>query len=294
MVIASSSRAAVPMWEHTHMISTILLFREALYGALVIAVACSVLGVYVVLRRIVFVGAAIAQLSSAGIALSLFLSGMGVLSGIGGHPVAFALFFALAGALFFGLGGGQRAGVPPDATIGVAYAAAAAVGVLLIAKAKGGEAHDIFLQGNILGITRTDTLVLLGVTIPVLLAHILFYKEFLFVSFDRETARTLGYRVTFWNLFLYFTLGLVIAFAMQFAGVILVFNFLVLPAVTGLLLARSMGGIFTVAVLSGVIAAVVGFSLSVPFDLPSGPAIIACSTVLALLAWPARLWQRRG
>ena len=276
------------------MISTILLFREALYGALVIAVACSVLGVYVVLRRIVFVGAAIAQLSSAGIALSLFLGGLGVLSGIAGHPIAFALFFALAGALFFGLGGGQRAGVPPDATIGVAYAAAAAVGVLLIAKAKGGEAHDIFLQGNILGITRADTLVLLGVTIPVLLAHLLFYKEFLFVSFDRETARTLGYRVTFWNLFLYFTLGLVIAFAMQFAGVILVFNFLVLPAVTGLLLARSMAGIFAVAVLSGVIAAVVGFSLSVPFDLPSGPAIIACSAVLALLAWAIRLLQRRG
>src|SRR5678816_1679725 len=122
------------------MFSTVLLFREALYGALVIALACSVLGVYVVLRRIFFVGAAIAQLSSAGIALAPF-----------------------------------RAGI---------------------------------------GITRTDTLVLLAVTIPVLVVHALFYKEFLFVSFDRETARTLGYRVTFWNLFLYFTLGLVIAFAM--------------------------------------------------------------------------------
>ncbi len=275
------------------MISTILLFREALYGALVIALACSVLGVYVVLRRIVFVGAAIAQLSSAGIALALFLGGMGVSAGLVGHPTVFALAFGLAGAMFFGLGGGQRAGVPPDATIGVAYAAAAAAGVLLIAKAKGGEAHDIFLQGNILGITRADTLVLLAVSVPVLLVHVLFYKEFLFVSFDREMARTMGYRVTFWNLFLYFTLGLVIAFAMQFAGVILVFNFLVLPAVTGLLLASSMAGIFTVAVLSAVLAAAVGFSLSVPFDLPSGPAIIAASAVLALVAWPARLLQRR-
>lgn len=275
------------------MLDTVLLFREALYGALVIAVACSVLGVYVVLRRIVFVGAAIAQLSSAGIALALFLGGAGIASGLTGHPTAFALLFALAGAMFFGLGGGQRAGVPPDATIGVAYAVAAAAGILLLAKAKGGEAHDILLQGNILGITRADTLVLLAVTVPVLLAHILFYKEFLFVSFDRETARTLGYRVTFWNLFLYFTLGLVIAFAMQFAGVMLVFNFLVLPAVTGMLLARSMATIFTVAVLSAVVAAVVGFSLSVPFDLPSGPAIIACSGALALLAWPLRLAQRR-
>jgi ABC-type Mn2+/Zn2+ transport system permease subunit len=275
------------------MISTILLFREALYGALVIALACSVLGVYVVLRRIVFVGAAIAQLSSAGIALALFLGGIGVTSGLAGHPTAFALAFGLAGAMFFGLGGGQRAGVPPDATIGVTYAAAAAVGVLLVAKAKSGEAHDIFLQGNILGITRADTLVLLAVSIPVLLVHALFYKEFLFVSFDREMARTMGYRVTFWNLLLYFTLGLVIAFAMQFAGVILVFNFLVLPAVTGLLISRSMAGIFTVAVASALLAACVGFSLSVPFDLPSGPAIIACSAALALLAWPARLMQRR-
>jgi ABC-type Mn2+/Zn2+ transport system permease subunit len=276
------------------MLSTILLFREALYGALVIAVACSVLGVYVVLRRIVFVGAALAQLSTAGIALALFLSGAGFVSGVAGHPTAFALAFALAGAIFFGLGGGQRAGVPPDATIGVGYAVAAAAGILLISKAKSGEAHDIFLSGNILGITREDTLVLLAITIPVLVAHVLFYKEFLFVSFDRETARTLGYRVTFWNLFLYFTLGLVIAFAMQFAGVMLVFDFLVLPAVTGLLLARSMAGIFTVSVISAVLAAVVGFSLSVPFDLPSGPAIIAVSGALALLAWPARLMQRRG
>jgi ABC-type Mn2+/Zn2+ transport system permease subunit len=276
------------------MLSTVLLFREALYGALVIALACSVLGVYVVLRRIVFVGAAIAQLSSAGIALALFFAGTGIAAGIAGHPTAWSLAFALAGAMFFALGGGQRAGVPPDATIGVTYAVAAAAGILLISKATTGEAHDIFLSGNILGITRADTLVLLAVTIPVLVAHALFYKEFLFVSFDRETARTLGYRVTFWNVFLYFTLGLVIAFAMQFAGVMLVFDFLVLPAVTGLLLARSMAGIFTISVISALVAAILGFSLSVPFDLPSGPAIIAVSGVIALLAWGARGLQHRG
>ena len=276
------------------MFESVLLFREALYGALVIALACSVLGVYVVLRRIVFVGAAIAQLSSAGIALAMYLSGLGVAGAVTGHPTVMALLVTLAGALFFGMEGGSRGPVPPDATIGVAYAVAAAAGILLIAKAKSGEAHDIFLQGNILGITRADTLVLLGVSVPVLLVHLVFYKEFLFVSFDRETARTLGYRVTFWNLFLYFTLGLVIAFAMQFAGVILVFNFLVLPAVTGLLLARSMRGIFALAVLSGLLAACIGFSLSVPFDLPSGPTIIAVSGALALIAWSVRTMQRRG
>ncbi|HEX8850893.1 MAG TPA: metal ABC transporter permease [Gemmatimonadaceae bacterium] len=274
------------------MLSAALLFKDALYGALIISVVCAALGVYVVLRRIVFVGAAIAQLSSMGIALALFMSGMGWLTGMTAHPVAFSLAFAMAGAVFFGLGGGARAGVPPDATIGVTYAVAAALGILLISKAASGEAHDIFLQGNILGITRADVWVLLGVSIPVLLIHLLFYKEFLFVSFDRETARTLGYNVTWWNLFLYFTLGVVIAFAMQFAGVMLVFNFLVLPAVTGMLVARSMRGIFIVALAAAVIAAFVGFSLSVPFDLPSGPAIIAVSGALALLGWGVRKLQR--
>ena len=274
------------------MLSTILVFREALYGALVIALACSVLGVYVVLRRIVFVGAALAQLSSAGIGLALFLGGLGIGGVLTGHPVAVSLVVTMLGALFFGAGGGSKSGVPPDATIGVTYAGAAASGILLVAKAKTGEAHDIFLQGNILGITHADTLVLLAVTVPVLLVHVVFYKEFLFVSFDRETARTMGYQVTRWNLLLYATLGLVIAFAMQFAGVMLVFNFLVLPAVTGLLIARSMGGIFTVAILSGLLASVVGFGLSVPFDLPSGPAIIACSAVMALGAWAVRSQKR--
>jgi zinc transport system permease protein len=274
------------------MFSTILLFREALYGALVIALACSVLGVYVVLRRIVFVGAALAQLSSGGIALGLFLSGIGIGGELTHHPVAMALIVTIAGAVFFGMGGGGRSGVPPDAVIGVTYAVAAAVGIILISKAKTGEAHDIFLQGNILGITRVDTLVLLAVAVPVLLVHLIFYKEFLFVSFDRETARTLGYNVTFWNLLLYFTLGVVIAYAMQFAGVMLVFNFLVLPAVTGILLARSMGAIFTVAIASALLAALIGFSLSVPFDLPSGPAIIAVSGAIALASWGVRKLAR--
>ncbi len=274
------------------MLDAVLLFREALYGTVVIALACSVLGVYVVLRRIVFVGAALAELSSAGIALALWLAGQGIALGLSTHPIALSLVATIAGVLFFGSGSG-RGHVPPDATIGVTYAVAGAAGILLISKAAHGEAHDLFLQGNILGITRTDTLVLLAVAIPVLLVHAAFYKEFLFVSFDRETARTLGFLVGFWNLFLYVTLGLVIAFAMQFAGVMLVFNFLVLPAVTGLLISRSMGGTFAWSIAAALIAAVVGFSVSVPLDLPSGPAIIAVSGLIALVGFGVRLAQRR-
>jgi len=283
MATASCSPAAIRDNETAPMIDAILLFREALYGALVIGVTCAVLGVYVVLRRIVFVGAALAQLSSAGIALSLWIAGLGLFGATGLHDTAFALALATLGALFFALGGG-RSRVPPDAIIGVTYALAAAWGIILVAKAATGEAHDIFLQGNILGITRKDTLVLLAVSLPVLLTHTLLYKEFLFVSFDPETAQTLGLSVRGWTLLLYLTLGLVIAFAMRFAGVLLVFNYLVLPAVTALFLARSMARTFTLAILAAVVATVLGFGLSIPLDLPSGPAIVAMSGLLALAA----------
>jgi zinc transport system permease protein len=273
-------------------LDAILLFRDALYGALVIALVCSALGVYVVLRRIVFVGASLAQMSTLGIAISFWLAGLGVSGVITSRPVILSLLATMLGVVFFATGM-RRARIPADARIGVAYVVAGALAILFIAKAAVGEAHDIFLQGNILGITRSDWLVLLGVSVPVLLVHVLFYKEFLFISFDQETARTLGYRVERWTLLLYLTIGLSIAFAMQFAGLMLVFDFLVLPAVTGLLLARGMGGVFTWAVGAGLTAAVIGFSLSVPFDLPTGPAIVASSGALVILAWLIRRLRER-
>ena len=175
--------------------------------------------------------------------------GMGM--AIGGsptHPIAFALVFDARRRDVLRAGRRQRAGVPPDATIGVTYAVAAAAGILLIAKAAHRRGARHLPAGQHPRHHARRHAVLLAVDASrCCWCTSLFYKEFLFVSFDRETARTLGYSVTFWNLLLYFTLGLVIAFAMQFAGVMLVFNFLVLPAVTGLLLARSMRGIFTVA-----------------------------------------------
>jgi len=274
------------------MFDAVLLFRDALYGSLIIAVTCALLGVYVVLRRIVFVGAALAQISSAGIALAYWLAGHGIATALAQHPEALSLAATLASVAFFA--GSLRGPIPPDARIGVWYAVAASAGILLIAKAAVGEAHDIFLQGNILGITRADTLELLVASIPVVAGQFLFQKELLFTSFDRETARTLGYRVGIWDLGFYLVLGFVISISMQFAGVLLVFNFLVLPAVTGLLLARGMAGTFIISLIAAVVAAVVGFALSIPFDLPTGPTMIAVSGALVLLAWLVRRVQRRG
>jgi ABC-type Mn2+/Zn2+ transport system permease subunit len=259
------------------------LFREALYGTLLIALGCSVLGVYVVLRRIVFVGAALAQISSAGIALGILFSSLGVGGFLAGELIL-SFLATLAGVVFFSVTG-TRSRVPPDAALGVAYVVSGSIAVLLVAKAAGADVHDIFLQGNILGITTRDNFILGAVLVPILAVHVLLYKEFLFVSYDPEMARTLGYSVRRWTFTLYLTIGIMIAVAMRSAGVLLVFDFLVIPAVIGLLLGHNMRGVFFWAVLSGLLAALVGFTLSIPFDLPTGPTIIAVSGVLAGLSW---------
>src|SRR5688572_16936534 len=132
------------------MFDVVWLFREALYGTLLIALGCSVLGVYVVLRRIVFVGAALAQISTAGIALAALLGTLGLSLGFLTEELAMSFIATIAGVVFFTLSG-TRNRVPPDSALGVAYVVAGAVAVLMIAKTAGADMHDLFIQGNILG-----------------------------------------------------------------------------------------------------------------------------------------------
>lgn len=272
-------------------LDVLLLFSDAFYGTLIIAAGCAVLGVYIVYRRIVFVAAALAQLSSAGLAFALFASGAGVHLGALNSEVAFSFAATLVGVVFFALEG-QRHRVPSDARLGLAYVVAGAAAVLLIAKTPGGDAHALLLRGNILGITRAEMLLQAGVVGAVLVIHRLFHKELVFVSFDDEMAATLGYRVRRWNLLLYLTFGAIIAVAIHSASVLLVFSYLVLPAVTGVLLGRRLAGVFAWSIASSLLATVLGFAASIPFDLPTGPAIVAMSGVLAAAAWLFRALRR--
>jgi len=278
------------------MIETLLLFREAFLGSLLIALGCSVLGVFVVYRRVVFVAAALAQLSSAGVALAGLIGGAGAVLGAGHGKLelALSLLATLGGVAFFSQEGGARR-IPGDARLGIAYVLAGGVAVLLVARTAGGDAHALLLRGNILGTTREEVALLAATVGGVLLLYLLLYKEFLFVSYDREMAATLGYRARRWSFLLYLTLGLVIAVSIQTAGVLLVFSFLVLPPVTGILLGRSLPGVIAWSAAAGVAAATLGFVASIRFDLPTGPAIVALSGVILAAAWLGTVvWVRMG
>lgn len=250
--------------------------QNALIASTLIGMVCAFLGVYIVLKRMVFFSAAVAQISTAGMALA-FLLGL--------NPTLTGLAITMLAVVFFALRPtGEK--IPPDSLLGISYVGAFALGILFIAKAaQGTEELQHLLQGNILTITAGQIYLLLGTFLFVGLIHLLFYKEFLFIAYDPAMAQTQGYHVTCWNLLLYFTLGLVISLAIKVSGVLLIFSFLVMPAVTGLLLARKIRHIFMVAILSSLVSVIGGLYFSFRLDLPSGPTIVAMLLLLLLITF---------
>jgi zinc transport system permease protein len=266
------------------MIEMLLFYQEALLGALVLALGCSVLGVYVVLRRIVFVGAALAQLSSAGVGLAVFVASTGLGLGWLTDELTISLAVTMAGVAFFGYQAGRQR-IPADAGLGVAFVVAGGASVLLVARSATADIYDLFFGGDILLISIEEIRLLILVVVGVLVVHTLFFKQFLFVSYDPEMAATLGYRVVGWDLLLYMTFGIVITLAMQSVGVLLVFSYLVLPGVSGLLLGRRLRSVFAWSVATSALGTMLGFVASVAFDLPSGASIIVMMGVLTGVAW---------
>ena len=249
--------------------------QRALLAGLLVGGACAFLGVYVVLRRIVFVGVALAEMSSAGVALALL---------IGLSPMLGSVLVMLAGVVLVSVRWGGRR-IRQDAFIGIGYIVASAASILMLAKSPSGEASLLdLLFGNILTATATDiqaTAIALGL---MLLFHLVFYKEILFVAFDPDTASASGYNARLWELALYLTIGLTIAFSIHAVGVLLTFASLVVPAVTALLLTRRMGTAFGVAIAAGTIPVPLGLYLSFVADLPAAATIVVLGFALLLIA----------
>jgi len=249
--------------------------RMALAAGLLVGTMCAYLGVWVVLRRVVFVGIALAQVAALGVAIGFYLPL---------PPMVLALVATLAAAWVLS-DSGERSRLPRDAGIGAVYVASAATSILLVAKSAQGEAHVLgLLFGNILTITAGDLIGLAIVALAVLTLHLLFAKEILFASFDPESARASGLRVRAWNLLFDVTLALAIAMSIRAAGALLVFSFLLQPAMVGLRLAHGMRGVMVWSLASAGLATVVGLAISLSFDLPTGPAIIAIQSGLVVLS----------
>ncbi|MDI6758017.1 MAG: metal ABC transporter permease, partial [Endomicrobiia bacterium] len=195
-----------------------------------------------------------------------------------------ALSVAFLGVLFFWHRGKDEKSLTNESVIGLVYVLSCALGLILIAKNPRIEASGIdLLKGNILYTTTSDLILLSIMTVVILPLHILLFKEFLFVSFDRETAHTTKLRTNLYEFILYLTIGITVALCMRVGGILFVFGSLVIPPLIGLILIRRIGFVFLFSVIAAVVSAVSGIFLSYFLDLPSTPAILCIYGLVFIL-----------
>lgn len=238
------------------------------------------LGIHVVQRGIIFIDIAMAQMASLGICLAVLLQ----LDLESTGTFAIALGFTLVGAAMFSFTGRRTSQVPQEAVIGIAYVVATAGAVLLLSRAaEGDEEIKNMLVGNILLVSPTEVWHCFGVFAAVGIFHALLRKQFMLVSFDRERAFQLGWRVRWWDFLFYASFGVVVTSFVRIAGVLLVFTYLIVPAVCGIVLAETLGKRLFVGWTLSFVGGLAGLFLSFRYDLPSGAAIVCTFGGLLIL-----------
>lgn len=249
--------------------------QRGLLAVVLVGVLCAIVGSFVVLRGLAFVGEAMRHALFAGVVISFLLGG----SLIGG-----ALVFALLIGWLIGVLGRQQ-GIGEDTAIGVLFSGSFALGIVLLNFARSGM-RDLatILLGNVLGISTFDLIVTAAVTLVVIVVIGLFYKEFVLVAFDPVLAAAQGRSLIVWDGVLYLLLALALTTAFQTVGNLLVLALLLAPAATARLLTRRLIPMMALATLLAVIAGVLGLYVSYWRNVPSGPTIVLISGLLFGLA----------
>ncbi len=271
------------------------LLRDALVGSVLVGVVCPLVGAYFVLRRMIFLGVALPQLSAAGIAFSFV--GYRLAVGPHEHGNVSERELAMLGSFAFTLGGllvltafERRGRETVEARIGVTYAIAAALTILFLAVDPHGDAEMVnLLKGDILATTRTSLTLLASVLGAVVLVLFACRKEFLLVSFDRDLAVVFGKWAGLWDGLLYLTIGVTISLGVMTAGPLVTFGFLVVPPLTARLLTRRMLSFSLVAAAIGGAAAFGGFYCAYRMDLPLGPAEVALASLMLIVVGTASM-----
>jgi len=258
--------------------------REIWQGPLAASVMAGALlgflGVYVVLRRTVFVSAALTQISTVGLVVGLFLEErLHIEAEHAHHQLGMAMGFAVVGALLLGALRPRR--LPAEATVGAAWVVASAAVVLGISKLVHAS-HDLggMVFGNAVAVAEDELWMIGGVALLCAALHLAFAKEIAFASFDPETATALGLRVGVWDAVLSLTVGLAIPASARALGALPVFALLTLPASAALLLGLRFRTAFAVATALGLAAASGGYLVSWFAETPTGATMV----VLAALA----------
>lgn len=262
---------------------TYTFMQRGIVASIMVGILCAVVGCYVVLRGMAYIGDAMAHAILPGIGVAYLLRGD-------------ILIGALVAAILVALGIGvltRRGTLREDTAIGILFAASLSLGVALISTIKT-YALDLthILFGNVLGVSNTDLLLIAGLGILVLLTILLLYKELLVVSFDPVLAATMRLPTELLKDILLILIALVIVVSLQTVGVGLVAAMLVTPGATAYLLTRRLPSMMVVAGSLGALASIVGLYLSYYLNVASGAAVVLTATAFFIIAY--LLAPRRG
>ena len=250
---------------------------QAFTAAIITGMLLSYLGVHVVGRGIVFVDLALGQISSLGVAFGAF---------IGTGLTSIPLIFTLVGALLMSFINIQDKRLKQEAIIGILYAFSSALTVLLISKTPHGDS-DIqeVLFGSILSIGWQHISLIAIVFGSIALVHLIFFRKFfaLTESFENGENHLIGI-FNGWNFLFYMSIGLSIVFAVKVNGVIPVFSFLIIPAVSAILISKNKIAVIIIAFIISILASFFGLNFSFHYDFPAGSSIVTVLGIIFVLA----------
>jgi ABC-type Mn2+/Zn2+ transport system permease subunit len=252
-----------------------LFMRLALAASIATGVSLGVMGVYLVIRRMVFLGLVVANAATLGAALA---------QAVGWGTELMALAAAMGAALAFS-GVETTSRVPAESLMGWAYAAASSTTVLILSWVAGGSSDTLqLLFGNVLAVRVTEVVQLAVIAGAIGLLQWLFGRRFLLVTFDPEAARVAGVNTRLWALALNLAIGVAAAAAVHTIGALLTFALLTLPAMAALLATTSVRAAFATAALLSIGVPILGLAASFYLDLPAGPAAVALLAATVPLA----------
>jgi ABC-type Mn2+/Zn2+ transport system permease subunit len=268
-----------------------LLF-PALLGTMIMGLVCPLVGSYLVLRRTVFLGLTLPEIAAAGVSFTFWLQQTGVLPQLGQSERSIGMLGSL---VFTFLGMGllgyleQRSKGLAEGRLAAAYALAGGLTILFVVFNPAGQIEVLdLLKGEVIALSRGELKLLATVFGVVLLAMLVFRREFLLTSFDRDLAFLLKGRQVIWDVLLYLLAGLIIAFGVILAGPLLLFGFLVLPALAARPLVNRMSSFLMLSSVLGLVMAFWGFYSSVRLDLPVGPTDVTLGCCLIFAAYGLR------
>lgn len=266
-------------------------FRTAVVLSLVLAGIHAYLGFHIVRRGVLFVDLALAQMAALGVALAVVLR----LEDHSFVSYLLALGMTFVGAAVFAWLRGRSRSVPLEAFIGIVFATAQAAVFLILEKSPSGPEHlKETLVGSLFTVDPAHVLRVAILYAVIGLVHVALRKQFFEITNDPVGAQMRGRHLFVWDLLFYTTFGFVVTSAVQMAGVLLVFGFLVIPAVAGVIASSRPGRALAVGWIFGSVASVVGLLGSVRLDLPAAPSILVTLTSLLLVMGAIVGWLRRG